>query len=276
MMLTTIPPPSLGPERKGHTPVDDPGSVHGEPFKRHIEDLFTTLYAQDQRIDDTITAVIGKINDRETLEEVEKLAYTARDSTNQVIYLLTAEPPMHSDQTVPTLKLKVKNRELKIADIPRIECHGQINSTEPERVTGAIDTHENYVNPTSTPINSYWLHHCPKVSPLVQQAEPTSKPIGAHFQPPQGDPYPIRDTTSESDDHNWRQRNSANRTNEAVFEGNWPHPEYQGEHECSDLEEDRRPPNRIQNGPFTQQQVPGHPPQRMDTDQRRTGCENTR
>jgi hypothetical protein len=241
-MLTTIP-PSLGPERKGHTPVDDPGSVHGEPFKRHIEDLFTTLDAQDQKIDDTITAVIGKVNDRETLEEVEKLAYTARDSTNQVIYLLTAEPPMHSDQTVPTLKLKVKNQELKIADIPRIECHGQINYTEPERVTGAIDTHENYVNPTSTPINSYWLHHCPKVSPLV------------HFHPPQGDPYPIRDTASESDDHNWWQRNNPNRTNEAVFEGNWPHPEDHGER---DIYINNRQPHNKSVDAQTSKKTDGH------------------
>ena len=57
-------PPSLGPERKGHTPVDDPGSVHGETLKHHLDDLSTTLNAQEQRIEDTITDVIGKANDR--------------------------------------------------------------------------------------------------------------------------------------------------------------------------------------------------------------------
>ena len=140
---------------------------------------------------------------------------------------------------VPTLK---SNRELKIADIPRIECHGQTNSTDPERVTSAIDKRENYDNPASNPINSYWLHHRPKVSPSVQRTESTSKPIGVHFHPPQGDPYPMRDTTSESDDHNWWQRNSANRTNEAVFEGNWQHPEEHGEHDI--YINNRRPHNK--------------------------------
>ena len=92
-----INPPSLGPERKGHTPVNDPGSVHGRALKYHLNDLSTTLNAQDQRIENTITDVIGKANDRATLEEVETLASTARESTNQVVCLLTADPPTYSD-----------------------------------------------------------------------------------------------------------------------------------------------------------------------------------
>ena len=39
------------------------------------------------------------------------------------------------------------------------------------------------------------------------------------------------DTTNESEDHNWRQRNNTSRTREAVYEGNWPHPEEQGGHD---------------------------------------------
>ena len=68
---------------------------------------------------------------------------------------------------------------------------------------------------------------------------------------------------------------------EAVFEGNWPHPEEHGKqdiyinnqhpHNGSVLEEDRRSPNRKQNGQFAQKQVTGHPPQRIDTNQGQAG-----
>ena len=91
-------------------------------------------------------------------------------STNQVIYLLTAEPPTHSDLMASTPKSETTDmfpvRLTRIASIPQIECHDQANPTKPERVTGIINKRTKNDGPAFNPMNSYWLHHRPKVSPM--------------------------------------------------------------------------------------------------------------
>ena len=71
--------PLLGPERKGHTPVDDPGSVHGRASTRHLNDLSTNLNAQERPIVNTISDFIGEADDRTTLKEVKILASTHKN-----------------------------------------------------------------------------------------------------------------------------------------------------------------------------------------------------
>ena len=69
--------PPLGPERKGYTPVYDPDSAHSTVTKRHLGDLSATLYTQTQRVDDTMTDIIGRVEDNATFAEMETLAVIA-------------------------------------------------------------------------------------------------------------------------------------------------------------------------------------------------------
>ena len=67
--------PSLGPERRGHAPVND--SVHGRVTDRHLDDLSATLNAQTKQVGDTITNIIGQAKDKATLAVMETLVSTA-------------------------------------------------------------------------------------------------------------------------------------------------------------------------------------------------------
>ena len=213
---------SLGPERKGHTPVNDPDSVHGRASTRHLTYLSTTLNAQERRIVNTISDIKGEANDR-TLEEIKILASTARESTNQVISLLMAEPPTHSNPMASTPKSETTDTSpvklTRTANTLQIKFHDQANFTKLERITSIISKRTNNDGPTFNPMNSYWLHHQPKVSLSGQQIKPSSGSAVIPIKTPPGNSYSMGNTTNESEDHNWRQRNNASYTREAVFEG---------------------------------------------------------
>ena len=148
------------------------------------------------------------------------LASTARESTNQVISLLTAEPPTHSNPMASTPKSETIDTSLvkltHTADTPQIKFHDQANLTKPERVTGIISKRTKNDGPTFNPMISYWLHHRPKVSPSAQQIKPSSSPTVIPIKTPPGNSYSMGNTTNESKDHNWRQHNNASYTNEAT------------------------------------------------------------
>ena len=116
------------------------------------------------------------------------------------------------------------------ADKPQIKFHDQANFTKPERVTGIISKRTENDGPTFNAMISYWLHHRPKNSPSPQLIKPSSGPTVIPIETPPGNSYSTGNTTDESKDHNWRQHNNASNTNEAVFEGNWPHPEEHDNH----------------------------------------------
>ena len=202
-----ITPPSLGPERKGHTPVNDPDGVHGRASIRHLNNLSITLHAQERRIVNTISDIKGEANDR-TLEEIKILASTARESTNQVISLLMAEPPTHSNSMASTPKSETTDTSpvklTRTANTPQIKFHNQANFTKLERITSIISKRTKNDGPTFNPMISYWLHHQPKVSPSAQQIKPSSGPAVIPIKTPPGNSYSMGNTTNESKNHNWR------------------------------------------------------------------------
>ena len=75
--------PTLGPERKGNTPVHNPDSAHGTVTGRHLDNLLTALNTQTRRVGDAMTDIIRQVENETILAEVETLAVIAGESSKK-------------------------------------------------------------------------------------------------------------------------------------------------------------------------------------------------
>ena len=87
----------LGAERKGHTPVYDPDSAHDTVTGRRLGDLSATLNTQAQGVGNAMIDIIGRVEDKATLAEMETLASIAGESAKKVTQILMTNTGRPSD-----------------------------------------------------------------------------------------------------------------------------------------------------------------------------------
>ena len=184
----------LGPERKGHTPVYDPGSVHGTVTKRHLDDLSATLDAQTQRVGDMMTDTIRQIKDKVTLAEMDTLISAAGESVKKTTCFLTTRPPAHVNRARSTTHKQTTNAFL-------------VRTTRTE-------------NASQTRRRSYKGNpEQGDVAGIVSECRRTTT-----TQVDTDGIVPTEKIKNQSEDHNWRWRKRSTRcAEEAVFEEKWPH-----------------------------------------------------
>ena len=102
--------------------------------------------------------------------------------------------------------------------------HSREDDLEPGRATGVIYATMEKDRPVFIPMSSNWFYLGSRDAPLVRQAKPIERPAGIYIGPSNNEIVPARNTSNQSEDHNWRQRKeNVSRTEEAIFERNWPH-----------------------------------------------------
>ena len=105
----------LGPERKGDTPVHDPGSVHDTVMKHHLSELSAPLDVQKWRVGNKMADTIRRVTDKATFTELETLMSAARESINKTTCLLRTKPTAYVDPvefTTPKRTLDTSERAL--------------------------------------------------------------------------------------------------------------------------------------------------------------------
>ena len=228
----------LGAERKGHTPVYDPDSAHDTVTGRRLGDLSATLNTQAQGVGNAMIDIIGRVEDKATLAEMETLASIAGESAKKVTQILMTGQPIQADQAMSDIYMRttdvshVKMTRHSDGSNPKSRHATNITNQHTETsTTHMITQKEQQERPVFIPMSSDWCYMASRDTPLVRQAETIKRPAGIYIGPFDDEIAPAKQIANQSKDHNWRWcTGNLGCAEEAVFEENWPHSGAKGKH----------------------------------------------
>ena len=184
------------PKHKENTPTHDLNNAQQTAVGRHLSNFSMTLTTQTRRVDDAITEITQRVENGTMLAKVRNLATITDESAKEAAHLV--EQPA-----------SLKENE-------------QGNAPPPSK--------KKQDRPVFFPTDRGWYYLGARDAPTVRQIETVQRPSGVYIGPFTS-PLPVKNTTNQDEDHNWRRKKETRYQKEvAISEGNWPKSETENEY----------------------------------------------
>ena len=188
-----------------------------------------------------MTDIIGRVEDKATLAEMETLAFIAGESAKKVTHFLMMGKTTQVDQAMSDTYKGANvslTKTIRAEDTPQTTHNGCENSPESGRaITQHTKTAARYATtkqerPVFIPTSSDWFYLGSRDTPLARQVEAIQRPAGTYIGPFNDKVTPMKNITNQSEDHNCRWRKEdPHCTEEAVFKRNRPKPRAKDKHD---------------------------------------------